>query len=332
LGFAQHTSRHNPSAFQVHLERLLDQSIRENIRKSRDLVTLDQGLIGEDCVERAAVCFWGKYANSVSGLGLNPGVSITADSRYFRIGVIIGIDSAPARGLQLTLLLAVVDPALCWPLAAIAPTHFLSPYPSRREGGIIVPYVSMWESLADAVERVVTARGVSRKQAQADLCHVISDGEIRLRGHLDRHAQRGQTSRVVVSSHQLEIPTNLEPGGFDWQESRPTAPWFLRELERHHFGPWYLKRIELSRDDVTAILVQGNGAAAAIRPAPRSRERAKSKRVIAENAIREVWFEGPPPREKVSNCDLVDRVSKHMKRAGASTVSPDTILRAAGRK
>jgi hypothetical protein len=183
----------------------------------------------------------------------------------------------------------------------------------------------------------MTAGGVSLEEAQADLCRMISDGVIGLRGQLDRHAHRPLVSSSVVSDAQLEIPIKLEPGDFDWQESRPTAPWFLREFEKYHNGPWHFKRIELSRENVTSILLRGGDAAVATGSpgrieAPRRRERKKSKRVIAENAIREIWPEGPPPREKVSDGDLIDRVSKHMKRTGASTVSPDTILRAAGRK
>lgn len=200
-----------------------------------------------------------------------------------------------------------------------------------------MPYESAWEGLADAIERIMTARGVSPEEAQADLCHAISDGVIQLRVQLKGHAHRPQTSSAWVSASQLEIPIKLKPGDFDWQESRPTAAWRLREFERHQSGCWHLKRIELSRKDVTTKLLQGGDATAVTTSpgpieGPRRRERKKSKRVIAENAIREIWPEGPPPREKVSDGDLIDRVSKHMKRTGASTVSPDTILRAAGRK
>ncbi len=200
-----------------------------------------------------------------------------------------------------------------------------------------VPYESAWESLPDAVERIMKSRGASREQAQADLCHAISDGQFRLRAQLDRHAGGSQKSSSVVYETELEIPIKLNPGDLDWQKSRPTAPWRLRKLERHHSGLWYLKHFELSREDICTILLQGCDAVAAnistepIGP-PRKTERKKSSRVIAENAIREIYPDGPPPREKVSGVDLVARVSKHMKETGASIVSADTILRAAGRK
>jgi hypothetical protein len=93
---------------------------------------------------------------------------------------------------------------------------------------------------------------------------------------------------------KLEIPIKLDPGDFDWQESRPTAPWWLREFALS--GPWYLKHIELSRGDITTILLQGCDAPPAkvssepMGP-PRKRERNKSQRVIAENAIRGIWPE-----------------------------------------
>jgi hypothetical protein len=63
-----------------------------------------------------------------------------------------------------------------------------------------VPYESAWERLPDAVERIMADRGASREQAQADLCHAISDGLIRLRAQLDRHAHRPQKSSSVVSA------------------------------------------------------------------------------------------------------------------------------------
>ena len=200
-----------------------------------------------------------------------------------------------------------------------------------------MPYESEWEGLPDAVERITTSRRASREQAQTDLCHAISDGQIRLRCQLDKHADRPQTSTSMASASQFEIPIKLEPGDFDWQESRPIAPWRLREFDRHQSGRWHLKRIELSRKDVTTKLLQGGNAAAATASpgpieGPARRERKKSSRVIAESAIHELWPEGPPPREKVSNGDLVARVSKQMNQTGVTNVSPDTILRAAGRR
>jgi hypothetical protein len=200
-----------------------------------------------------------------------------------------------------------------------------------------VPYESAWERLPDAVERIMALHGASSEQAQADLCHAISDGLIRLRAQLDRHANGLQRSSSVVSATELEIPIKLDPGDFDWQKSRPTAPWRLREFKRHHPGLWYLEHIKLSREDIIAILLQGCDAVPAnvsSEPTgpPLKRERKKPKQVIAENAIHEIYPEDPPPREKVSNVDLVARVSKQLKQTGASIVSPDTILRAAGRK
>ena len=200
-----------------------------------------------------------------------------------------------------------------------------------------MPYESAWEGLRDAVEHIMISRGASREQAQTDLSHAISDGLIRLRGQLDRHANRPQTSSAVAFTPELEIPVKLEPGDLDWEESRPTAPWRLSEFDRHHPGLWYLKRIEASRVDITTILLQRLDAAPpnvgsdAIGP-PRKRERQKSSRVIAESAICELWPEGPPSRETVSNGDLVARVGRQMSQTGVTNVSPDTILRAAGRR
>jgi hypothetical protein len=199
-----------------------------------------------------------------------------------------------------------------------------------------VSYESAWEGLSDAVERIMTCRGGSHEQARADLCHAILDRLIRLRCQLDRHAHRPQTSSSVVSGEQFDIPTKLKSDDFDWKESRPTGPWWLREFERHQCGPWYLKRIELSREDVSTILLQrGDAAPATVSSgpieAPRRRERRKSKRVAAETAIREVYG-GIPPREKVFDRHLIAKVGEQMRRNGTPAVSDDTILRAAGRK
>jgi hypothetical protein len=199
-----------------------------------------------------------------------------------------------------------------------------------------MPYEPAWEGLLDAVERIMTSRGGSREQLQADLCRAISDGVMEIRVQLDRHAHRPQTSSSVVSATKFEIPTDLEPSDLDWQESRPTAPWWLRELERHQSGQWHLKRIEVSREDVTKIFLQGGDAAPATVSAgpigaPRRRERRRSKQVAAENALREVYG-GIPSREQVFDRHLIASVGEQMRRNGIPAVSDDTILRAAGRR
>jgi len=125
-----------------------------------------------------------------------------------------------------------------------------------------VTYTSKWESLSDALDRVMQSTDLSREQAETDICRAISDRAIGIQAKLVRHAIRFQTSHLVVGGSNLHIPTPLEPHDLDWQQSRPTNPWFIRDLPPLHSGPWHLELLELSRPDVIRELLPSQQALA----------------------------------------------------------------------
>jgi hypothetical protein len=45
-------------------------------------------------------------------------------------------------------------------------------------------YVAEWELLSEAANRVMTMTGLSKDQAQNDICRAIADGAVRIRGKL----------------------------------------------------------------------------------------------------------------------------------------------------
>lgn len=205
-----------------------------------------------------------------------------------------------------------------------------------NEGVFAVAYTPGWESLSAAAERLMKASGCTQEQAQWDICRALADGAIGFRVNLAKHAIRPPRSSVLVYGHQLELPTSLTPKDIDWEDSRPTKPWHVRDLPRHHHGPWYLERIELSKADVTAKLLAdlaltADPSAPETDKRPKRKQREPTQLKSADDAIRNLWKDIPPQR--VLPNDLLDRdVNEWLKQHGRREVSRDTILRAAGRR
>ncbi len=116
-------------------------------------------------------------------------------------------------------------------------------------------YTSKWERLSDALDRVMKSTDLSRGQAETDICGAISDRAIGVRAKLAKHAVRPLKSQAVVDGDDLRIPTQLKPHDLDWQQSRPTNPWLIRDLPPLHHGPWHLDWLELFTADVTRELL-----------------------------------------------------------------------------
>jgi hypothetical protein len=77
-----------------------------------------------------------------------------------------------------------------------------------------------WEPINQALQRIAAA-GLSKKQAQRDLCLAMADGKIAVRVHLAADHSRGLPPKAL-SSPVLEIPPRLSPVDFDWPHSRPS--------------------------------------------------------------------------------------------------------------
>ena len=116
-------------------------------------------------------------------------------------------------------------------------------------------YVPEWELLPDATNRVMAAAaaGLSKDQAQIDICRAVADGAVRIRGKLKKQATRPTTSKEVLEGTDFQIP-DLKPADLDWNGSRPLKPWLVRRGTSAPPGYWELAWIELSRTDVTNAL------------------------------------------------------------------------------
>ena len=116
-------------------------------------------------------------------------------------------------------------------------------------------YVSRWERLPHAVMRVMAACGLSKEEAQTDICRAIADGAVEIRGKLNRHTTTHfSASDTVLSGSDPQIPTEIKSEHLDWERSRPVKPWIVRRGKFAIPGYWDLAWIELSRTDVTNVL------------------------------------------------------------------------------
>ena len=115
-------------------------------------------------------------------------------------------------------------------------------------------YEPAWERLADALDRVMAATGLSKAEAQKDICSAIADGNIKIRCRLREHASQKMTSKDVLPGDALQIPTSIKPSALDWDASRPVTPWFVSRGAYCLPGKWHLAGIELLKADVTKVL------------------------------------------------------------------------------
>jgi hypothetical protein len=195
-----------------------------------------------------------------------------------------------------------------------------------------VAYTPDWESLADALKRVI-ATGVSEDEAKTDLCRAVADRKIdvRVRVAASDYGMRGR----IFSDGNVGVPAHLDPRDFDWVQSRPLAQWPIGPRRGEHYswiegwGNRPLDLIELSTGDVMNVLCNANQSHA--RP---QRSRGKSRPAIerAQRAIETLYPNGVPDQVTEPNATLCRRVSANLKESKLADVSDDTILRAAGRR
>jgi hypothetical protein len=196
-------------------------------------------------------------------------------------------------------------------------------------------HTSEWELLSDARDRVMQSSSFSRDQAEAEICRGISAGAIGIRAKLAKHTIKLQTSHLEVDGSDLRIPTQLEPHDLEWQQSRPTNPWWIRDLPPLYGGPWRLAWLKLSKADVTQVLLRSEKSIAASvseAPSKAKRKRTTPKLDAVRAALKTLFPGGIPSQEDMLNDKLADRVIKHVKKNNGLHVSRDTVLRATGRR
>jgi hypothetical protein len=196
-------------------------------------------------------------------------------------------------------------------------------------------YDSQWERLSDAVERIMAA-GLSKEEAQTDVCRAIADEAVKIRGKLKRHTTKPLTAaKTVLEGKDFHIPSGIKSNDLDWEKSRPLKPWPIRHEVSGLSGFWHLEWIELSRSDLTAVLCS---VATRGEPAQRASSgkhatnRSRPGLERAQRAIKELYRQGVPSQAAEPNKILCRRVAEKLNQDGQLGVSNDTILRAAGRR
>jgi hypothetical protein len=114
----------------------------------------------------------------------------------------------------------------------------------------------------------MTTNGLSRSEAQLDICRALSDQKIRIRPTIDPNATEIGSQLVEVPSsiwekarQRLErqkivpvplVPKNLDPQDFDWENSHPKSSWL--DTRGCSVG---IAKIELYTADVIRVLCRG---------------------------------------------------------------------------
>jgi hypothetical protein len=191
-------------------------------------------------------------------------------------------------------------------------------------------YERQYERLSQAVARVMTLTGLSQEQARIDICYALADAVISFQAQLKKQANGPMRSKEVLDGAEFERLTAVKPEDFDWEQSRPIKPLWRKRPPCS--GLWEVAWIELSIPDITRFfsdLRKRGGAAGSVKPTMTKGQPAFDR---AKRAIDEFWSDGPPEPTILSNKQLVGLVQEKLKEQGLPPVSPDTILRAAGRR
>jgi hypothetical protein len=194
--------------------------------------------------------------------------------------------------------------------------------------------VSDWEWLPEVLARVMEARGLTKDEAQADICRAINNGALNFQCKLRERIYETSTSTAELERNALEIMAPLRPEDFDWESSRPLKKWIVRrESGFRPSGPWDLEWIKLLRENVTKFLCSTGQRESPEQAWRRTGTRRTSPALErAQEAIRELFPQDLPNQADLPNRNLCLRVHKKIEEKGLPNVSDDTVLRAAGRR
>lgn len=196
-------------------------------------------------------------------------------------------------------------------------------------------YISKWERLLEALNRVIASDARSEGEVQRDICQAIADGAVSIRAKLKRHATRqSKAANTVLMGDTFQIPVTIKPDDFDWQDSRPLRPWLVKRGAFSVPGYWEVEWIEVCRAEVTSVLCPAKKVAVSAQPASKAgaTRRSQPTRKRAEGMIKELYPDGVPEPAVLPNAHLCRQVGEKLKQSGLFSVSDDTILRAAGRR
>jgi hypothetical protein len=171
-------------------------------------------------------------------------------------------------------------------------------------------YDPTWEQLPVTLMRVIATCGLSKEQAQIEICRAIADRAVRIWIKPRMRATTHTTVSETLVGDELEIPTELNPEDFDWEASRPVNPWLVRRGKFRPAGHWHLAWIKLFSADVTSFLCAAkvrveatseNAATGACQPAPPGLRSAIAVSGAAGSARRR----GRRPQKFEQTCDAM---------------------------
>jgi hypothetical protein len=190
-------------------------------------------------------------------------------------------------------------------------------------------YVPDWERLAETLDRVMVATGLTSQEVQHDICRAIADRKIEVRPREAEPVTRSildhQFNRRFASEYQgfvrrlldgtIDMPWRVTPSTLDWSESRFLLT-FQPGQEGYPGGPrdWYVW-IELSSADVTAVLCKSPTSSNVSAPVASLRSGAKSRGI--DDAIDYLWPEGSIPNG-LSAKDRNRAILNRLKETGGS--------------
>jgi hypothetical protein len=196
-----------------------------------------------------------------------------------------------------------------------------------------MPYVSDWEQLSAAVNRVMTSTRISTEEARADICSAIADRKINVRGKLEKTVNGLWHCSDVLMGKDFQIPERINPEEINWEQSRPVKPWVVRPDSIRKPGLWCLEWLEVSTSDITRVLCRtATGEPAAHTSVTTVRSRSRPARERAKWALNELYPDSVPKQAVVPNWELCRKVSEKLRESRLLDVKDDTILRAAGRR
>ena len=200
-------------------------------------------------------------------------------------------------------------------------------------------YTPTWEPIAEALERVV-ATGLSKSDAQRDLCRAIADRGIAIRIHLT--ANHGLPARAISGS-SLEIPPRLSPSHVDWKHSRPSegSPLWLGPSQRpgepvtlyirdnFELMNRTVELIDVNVADVVRVFSKPRDVAKPVEPTehpPKKQSNLGAKLDGAKRAIKALWPDGNTSGVTAKDRDRL--INEWQKNHRLSPSSARTIQRA----
>jgi hypothetical protein len=172
-----------------------------------------------------------------------------------------------------------------------------------------MPHIGRLMQLAEAVTEVTASTESTEKQAKIDICRAIADESIDIEAKLRWHTTKGLVSKGTVDGRSLEIPKNLKPDDLDWENSRPRKSWAVRRGSHPAPGHWELASIEVSREDIAAVLCEERE-----RPITVAAVQAPSKKSSpllgrARRQIKQEYPNGVPDQAELSNAASCARIT-----------------------